>query len=197
MSHLFLTVDGVMQAPGQPDEDREGGFEHGGWQAAFVDEATGRSVVERYQGLEALLLGRKTYEIFAGYWPHASADNPFTTPLNEAPKYVASTTLTEVAWQGSQLLGADVPTEVVALKERHQRIDVVGSGVLLHTLLAADLVDRMNLWVFPVLLGTGKRAFADGSAPAALRLAGSETFATGAVLLTYEKVGRPTYGTMG
>ena len=134
----FVTVDGVMQAPGGPDEDREGGFEHGGWLAPHFDDELGRFMGGLVGRSEALLLGRKTYEIFAGYWPHAGEDDPMARKLNSVPKYVASRTLDSVGWNNSSLLGDDVPQEVAGLKERLEgEIHVTGSGDLIQTLLKA------------------------------------------------------------
>jgi dihydrofolate reductase len=194
--HMFTSLDGVMQAPGEPDEDLEGGFAHGGWQVPFLDEESGKLMSQHYQDADALLLGRKTYEIFAPYWSRAPADNPFASLMNGLPKYVASRTLHAVTWNNSWLIVGDLADEVVRLKEDYPQVHVSGSGDLLQTLLRHDLVDRMHLWVYPVLLGTGKRVFRAGTIPAALRLVDSTTFGTGAVLLTYDHVGRPTYGTM-
>jgi len=194
----LVTVDGVMQAPGGPDEDREGGFEHGGWLAPHFDDELGRFMGGLVGRSEALLLGRKTYEIFAGYWPHAGEDDPMARKLNSVPKYVASRTLDSVGWNNSSLLGDDVPQEVAGLKERLEgEIHVTGSGDLIQTLLKHDLVDELVLIVFPVLLGTGKRLFADGTIPRGLRLANSQTTPSGVAIQTYERVGEPEYGTVG
>jgi dihydrofolate reductase len=146
--------------------------------------------------LEALLLGRKTYETFAAYWPQAAADDPIAARLNSAPKYVASRTLDSVEWTNSRLIEGDVADAVAGLKREHGQIDVIGSGNLVQTLLRHDLVDRLNVWVYPVLLGNGKRLFADGTVPTALRLVESATFPKGAVLLAYQSTGKPTYGSM-
>jgi dihydrofolate reductase len=194
---MFITLDGVIQAPGGPDEDREDGFEHGGWQAPYFDEESGRVVTEQIERIDALLLGRKTYEIFAAYWPNAPAGDPIASKLNNAPKYVASHTLTTLEWNNSHLLQGDVATAVSRLKRDHDEIHTIGSGDLAQTLLRHDLADRLNLWVYPLLLGTGKHLFADGTTPTALRLTNSTTFPGGGVLLTYERTGKPTYGTLG
>ena len=194
--HSFVTLDGVMQAPGAPDEDREDGFEHGGWQAPYVDDESEQQVAQHYAELDALLLGRKTYEIFASYWPQGPADSPFTAILNERPKYVASRTLQTVDWNKSTLITGDVAEEVARLKGVHNQIHVAGSANLAQTLLHHDLIDRLNLWVHPLVLGTGKRFFADGTVPTALKLSDSRTFQSGVVLLTYEGAGKPTYGTI-
>jgi dihydrofolate reductase len=194
--HMFVTLDGVMQAPGEPEEDMEGGFRHGGWQAPYFDKESGRLIAEHYGAMDALLLGRKTYEIFAPYWSQAPADNPFTKLLNEVPKYVASRSLDRVDWNNSTLLRGDVGDEVARLKGEYGQVHVAGSGDLLQTLFARALVDRINLWVYPVVLGTGKRLFAEGATPAAHRLVESQSFPGGAVLLVYQRAGTPTYGNM-
>jgi dihydrofolate reductase len=194
----FVTVDGVMQAPGGPDEDREAGFEHGGWLAPHFDDELGRFMDGLLGRSEALLLGRKTYEIFAGYWPNAGEDDPMARKLNSVPKYVASRTLDSVEWNNSSLLGKDVAQEVADLKERVDgEIHVAGSGDLIQTLLKHDLVDELVLIVFPVLLGTGKRLFAGGTIPRGLRLADAQTTPSGVAIQTYERVGEPEYGTVG
>ncbi|HZD38074.1 MAG TPA: dihydrofolate reductase family protein [Actinomycetes bacterium] len=194
--NMFVSFDGVIQGPGMPDEDREGGFEHGGWQAPYFDEESGKAIGERIARLEALLLGRKTYEMFAAYWPRAAADDPIASRLNSARKYVASRTLDTVEWTNSTLIEGDVADAVARLKRDHDQIDVIGSGNLVQTLLRHDLVDRLNVWVYPLLLGSGKRLFADGTVPTALRLVESATFPKGAVLLAYQRTGKPTYGSM-
>jgi dihydrofolate reductase len=194
--NMFVSLDGVIQGPGMPDEDREGGFEHGGWQAPYFDEESGKAIGERIARLEALLLGRKTYEMFAAYWPRAAADDPIASRLNSARKYVASRTLDTVEWTNSTLIEGDVADAVARLKRDHDQIDVIGSGNLVQTLLRHDLVDRLNVWVYPLLLGSGKRLFADGTVPTALRLVESATFPKGAVLLAYQRTGKPTYGSM-
>jgi len=194
----FVTVDGVMQAPGGPDEDREGGFEHGGWLAPHFSDELGGFMGSLMGRSHALLLGRKTYEIFAGYWPNAGDDDPMAQKLNSVPKYVASRTLQTVDWNNSSLLGDDVAQEVAGLKERLDgEIHVTGSGNLAQTLLKNDLVDEFVLLVFPVVLGTGKRLFADGTIPRGLRLTDTQTFPSGVTVQTYERTGEPEYGTVG
>jgi dihydrofolate reductase len=193
----FVTLDGVAQAPGAPDEDREDGFTHGGWQAPLLDQDAGKVMFGNASSMDALLLGRKTYEIFAGYWPNAPKDIPFTDLLNGVPKYVASRTLSSpLAWQGSTLLAGDLAESITALKERHAEVHVIGSLDLVQSLLRFGLVDRLNLWVYPVLLGTGKRVFADGIVPTALRLTESVTYPNGTLQLAYETAGEPTYGNL-
>lgn len=193
----FVTLDGVGQAPGGPDEDRDGGFAHGGWQAPLLDQEAGGVLFEQARNMDALLLGRRTYQIFAGYWPTAPEEIPFTGLLNEVPKYVASRTLTDpLAWRGSRVLAESVAEAVPSLKERHDELHVIGSLNLVQSLLRLGLVERLNLWLFPLLLGSGKRVFADGTVPAALRLEESVTYANGTLHLSYEVVGAPTYGNL-
>jgi dihydrofolate reductase len=193
----FVTLDGVAQAPGAPDEDPERGFTHGGWQAPLLDDESGRDMFEQAQGMDALLLGRTTYEIFAGYWPTAPEDIPFTGLLNRVPKYVASRTLAgPLAWRGSTVVEGDLAAGVGALKERHDEVRVIGSLDLLQSLLRLGLVDRLDLWLYPLLLGDGKRVFGDGTVPAALRLTDSVTYPNGVLHLVYETAGAPTYGNL-
>jgi dihydrofolate reductase len=193
----FVTLDGVAQAPGAPDEDREGGFAHGGWQAPLLDEESGEVMFEQASSMDALLLGRRTYDIFANYWPSAPEEIPFTGLLNRVPKYVASRTLAEpLAWPGSTLIADDLAEGIAAIKQRHDEVHVIGSLDLVQSLLRFGLVDRMNLWLYPLLLGTGKQVFAGGTVPTALRLAESATYPSGTIQLAYETAGVPTYGDM-
>jgi dihydrofolate reductase len=194
----FVTLDGVAQAPGGPDEDPDGGgFTHGGWQAPLMDQEAD-NVFEQAKSMDALLLGRRTYEIFAGYWPTAPEEIPFTSLLNGVPKYVASRTLADpLDWRGSTVVGESIPEGVTSLKERHDELHVIGSLNLVQSLLRFGLVDRLELWLYPVLLGSGKQVFADGTVPAALRLIESVTFPNGVVQLTYDTAGTPTYGRIG
>jgi len=194
--HMFMTLDGVMQAPGEPDEDLEGGFKHGGWQAPYLDEESGRVMFEDMATLDALLLGRKTYDIFAAYWPVAPNEVPFTALLNDAPKFVASQTLESPRWDPTTII-RNVAEDVPRLKGEFKEIHVSGSADLVQSLLRHDLVDRMNLWIYPVLLGTGKRVFAEGTIPKALRLIEARTFTTGTVAVRYERAGEPVYGDTG
>jgi dihydrofolate reductase len=193
--NTFTTLDGIMQAPGMPGEDPEGGFNHGGWQVPYFDEESGQVMSEGMAAFDALLLGRKTYEIFAGYWPYTPSDDPIAKMLNEAPKYVASRTLDTLTWQNSTLLKGDIADEVARLKESYNEIHTSGSGNLVQSLMRQSLVDQYNLWVYPVLLGSGKRLFGDGTVPTALRLVESRTFGNGAVMLSYVPTGKPEYGT--
>jgi dihydrofolate reductase len=191
----FLTVDGVMQAPGGPDEDREGGFGHGGWSVNYWDEVMGQLIVESTLQAGGLLLGRKTYEIFAAHWPHVGDDDPVAAKLNSVPKYVASRTLDEVTWNNSTLIQGDVAEAVARLKEQSgAEIQVTGSGELIQTLLEHDLVDEYRLWVFPLVVGDGKRLFARGTIPAALELVDTKTSSTGVAIHTYERAGELQYG---
>ena len=173
----FVTLDGVAQAPGAVDEDPDGGFAHGGWQAPVADPESGGVIFEQAARMDALLLGRRTYEIFADYWPDAPEEIPFTGLLNGVPEYVASRTLAEpLSWQESTLLPRDLVGSVAELKARHDEIHVIGSLDLLQSLLRAGLVDRLDLWMYPRLLGSGKRVFADGSVPTVLHLTESVTY---------------------
>ncbi|WP_222914685.1 dihydrofolate reductase family protein [Natrinema sp. SYSU A 869] len=181
----FLTLDGVMQAPGDSDEDTEGGFEHGGWQVPYFDDV-GSAVAEGFAAVDALVLGRKTYEIFASYWPTASEDEPFTEQMNSVDKYVASRTLDAADWQNSTVLEGDVADAVAELKqEPGGDLVVFGSGDLVQTLMANDLVDEYQLMVHPLVLGTGKRLFTDESESTGLKLVEMETTDSGVVVLTY------------
>jgi dihydrofolate reductase len=192
----FVTVDGVMQAPGGPDEDREGGFEHGGWSVNYWDEPMGQAITEQTLRGGALLLGRKTYDIFAAHWPRVSDEDPVAAKLNSMPKYVASRTLRDVDWNNSTLIKGDVAEAVARLKqEPGGDIQVTGSGDLIQTLLKDDLVDELVLWVFPLVLGTGKRLFGSGTLPANLKLTNTRTFDTGVTVHTYERAGDVQYGT--
>ena len=193
----FVTLDGVAQAPGEPDEDRDSGFAHGGWQAPLLDQESGSAMFEQARSMDALLLGRRTYEIFANYWPRAPEEIPFTSLLNGVPKYVASRTLAgPLAWQGSTLVAGDLAASITAVKERHDEVHVIGSLDLVQSLLRVGLVDRLNLWLYPLLLGSGKQVFGDGTVPTALRLAESVTYPNGTLQLSYETAGKPTYGNL-
>jgi dihydrofolate reductase len=192
----FLSLDGVMQAPGGPDEDREGGFPHGGWLVPYYDERLVEIMTEWTIRAGAFLLGRKTYEIFAGSWPNSTdpADK-IATALNTRPKFVASRSLAKVEWQNSSLLKGDVAGDVATLKAQGGgEIQVHGSGNLVQTLLKHDLVDTLRLWHFPVVIGTGKRLFGEGTIPASFRLVDTQLTTTGAVLHVYERAGSLRYG---
>lgn len=197
---LFSTLDGVAQAPGGPDEDPEGGFAFGGWQAPLIDEVDGEQIDAGMHGMDALLLGRRTYDIFAGYWPRAEqgTDSDVARLFNRLPKYVASRRPQQLEWAGSTQLGPDVAAAVRELRDRHEHIHVIGSLDFVQTLFAEGLFDRLTLWVYPILLGSGKRVFADGVVPTNLRLieaAGASP--KGAVQLRYERIdGTPSVGDM-
>ena len=151
----FMTLDGVAQAPGRPDEDDDGGFTHGGWQAPVADQESGAVMFEQARSMDALLLGRRTYDIFANFWPTASEEIPFTGLLNGVPKYVASRTLAgPLAWAGSTLVAGDLAEGISAIKARHDEVHVIGSLDLVQSLLRFGLVDRLHLWLYPLLLGT-------------------------------------------
>ena len=183
----FLTLDGVMQAPGGPEEDTEGGFAHGGWQMPYFDEVAGNAVSEGIAAADAFLLGRKTYEIFAAYWPSASDEEGFADTMNGMAKFVASETLDEVEWQNSTLIKGDVAEEVAKLKQQPgKNIQVLGSGDLIQTLMQHDLVDEYQLMIHPVILGSGKRLFRDARDTTALRLVNTQTTTTGVAILTYQ-----------
>jgi dihydrofolate reductase len=191
----FVTLDGVMQAPGGPEEDRSGGFAHGGWLVPFFDETMGRAMTEWIARADGLLLGRKTYEIFAGYWPHITGEDPIAAKLNSVRKHVASRTLDRVEWNNATLIRGDVVDVVKRLKrEPGNELQVHGSGDLIQTLLEHDVIDGFRLWIFPVLLGTGKRLFASGTVPRRLELVDTLTTSTGVVLQVHEAAGRPEYG---
>jgi dihydrofolate reductase len=195
----FVTLDGVMQAPGAPDEDRSGGFEHGGWLAPYADEDMGTIVDESFARADAFLLGRGTYEIFASYWPRMTdPGDPVARALNGLPKHVASTTLKQVDWKGASLIQGDLPRAVAELKDQYAReLQVHGSPGLAKTLFENRLVDELRLWIFPVVLGSGKRLFGPGAAPTAMTLLDVRTTRSGVVVATWRSAGEPTYGTVG
>ena len=189
----FLTLDGVMQAPGGPEEDPSGGFTHGGWSVNYWDGRMGE-IMGGYLGRPFdLLLGRKTYEIFAAYWPHST--EPGADALNNAKKHVASRTLKSADWNNSVLIKGDVAKYVAELKKSNgPEIQVHGSGDLIQTLLKNDLVDEFHVWTFPVVLGTGKRLFADGAIPAGLKATSVIPSSTGVVITAYERAGEIKFG---
>ncbi|WP_072802399.1 dihydrofolate reductase family protein [Rhodococcoides yunnanense] len=164
---LFSTLDLVGQSPGGPDEDPDG-FTFGGWQAPLLNEITGAQVAAAYEGTDALLLGRRTYDIFAAYWPHQ--DGEFADLFNAIPKYVASRSAPDLSWAGSSRLGDDLPGSVREIRDRHEHITVVGSLNLVQTLLRERLFDRLDLWIHPIVLGEGKKIFAGGAVPTNLTL---------------------------
>ena len=194
----FLTMDGVMQAPGGPDEDHDGGFEHGGWLVPYFDDKLLELMTEWTDRAGGFLLGRRTYDIFAASWPTSQdPDDRIAAALNQRPKYVASKTLKQLEWNNSTLLEGDVAEAVRTLKSQDGgELQVHGSGDFLQTLLAHDLVDTFRLWHFPVVLGTGKRLFGQGAIPSAFKLVDSQLSTTGAVLHVYERAGRLQYGSV-
>jgi dihydrofolate reductase len=183
-----MTLDGVMQAPGGPEEDPTGGFDIGGWSVGYFDDVLGQQIGEAMSQPFDLVLGRKTYEIFAAHWPFD--EGPIADAINGATKHVASTTLDSVDWAGSRLIEGDVATAIRSLKEEDgPELQVLGSSDLLQTLLGNGLVDEFRLWVFPVIAGSGKRLFGEGAAPAGLRLVSSSTSTSGVTIATYEAAG--------
>lgn len=192
----FLTLDGVYQAPGGPEEDPDSGFTHGGWSAPFDDDDFGAFMVSVFERVDAFLFGRRTYDIFNSYWPNQDDQvNPIAAKLNSLPKYVPTTTLEHADWSGTELLHGDLVKEVTELKARPGReLQVHGSGNLAQSLLANGLVDTLNLLTFPVILGSGKRFFVDGAEPTGLALTESHITSTGVVITSYRKTGAPTYG---
>jgi dihydrofolate reductase len=192
----FVTLDGVHQAPGGPEEDPSDGFDQGGWSVPYGDEDFGRFVTDVFSRVDAFLLGRRTYEIFAGYWPKVTDPaDPIAGKLNALPKYVASSTLTQPDWKGTTVLRGDLAKEVTALKERTEgELQIHGSGALARSLLALDLIDTVHLLTFPVVLGAGRRLFAEGAVPTAFRHVGGSTTAAGVTIHTYDLEGRPAYG---
>lgn len=188
--HTFLSLDGVMQAPGGPGEDPSGGFTHEGWIVPLFDEVSGKAIDEFFSKADAFLLGRKTYDIFAAHWPRITdPGDPIASKLNTLPKYVASHTQNTFAWSGSEGI-RDVVSELPKLKQRHQReIQIHGSSNLAQTLIEHDLIDEYRLMTFPVVLGGGKRLFGDGAVPAALQLVSSIISTTGTVISVYRRGG--------
>ncbi len=201
----FLTLDGVMQAPGGPEEDPSGGFIHGGWQAPFADPAVGEFVIELNSHASAFLLGRRTFEIFRGHWPdQTDPADPIGTAINSLPKYVVSNSLSEAeaTWRGEhpdtvRLVTGDVIAAVRALKdEPGDELQIWGSGNLLQTLLQHELIDRLRLMTFPLVLGSGRRLFNDGILPATMRAADLTVTEAGIVVGTYEPIGPVEHGHM-
>jgi dihydrofolate reductase len=190
----FLTLDGVMQAPGGPEEDPSGGFAHGGWSVNYWDDQMGQVMGEAMSRPFDLVLGRKTYEIFAAHWPHAT-DDPGAKRLNDATKYVASRTLSSLDWRNSTFIEGDVGEGIAALKQQEgPELQVHGSANLIQTLLRHNLIDEYRLWIFPVVVGPGKRLFSDGTIPAGLKLVDSKVSTTGVVINTYEPAGEIVTG---
>jgi dihydrofolate reductase len=182
----FVTLDGVMQSLGSPDEDRDGGFEYGGWSAPYGDEVLGKEAGEGLAATTAYLFGRRTYEKMAAYWPAEPDANPIAAHLNATPKYVVTRTLTTLGWAGSEVLGGDIVASVNDLKQHGEgTIVVLGSGVLVQTLIEHGLIDEYQLFVHPLVLGTGKRLFRQTQRPIPLRLTGCTPTTTGVLLLSY------------
>jgi dihydrofolate reductase len=183
----FLTLDGVMQGLGSPDEDRDGGFTYGGWGAPYGDEVLGRSAAEGVKSTTAYLFGRRTYEKMAQFWPHQPDSNPVAASLNTTPKYVVTTTLGTPGWAGSHVLDGDVAESVRDLKAQGEgRVAVLGSGVLVQSLITLELIDEYMLYIHPLVLGTGKRLFRETPRPLELRLLDCTPTTTGVLLATYE-----------
>jgi dihydrofolate reductase len=190
----FLSLDGVMQAPGGPGEDDSGGFEHGGWSVNYWDEQMGQVMDEAMSRPFDLVLGRKTYDIFAAHWPNAPEEEG-AKPLNDATKYVAARSQPTLEWSNSVLLGGDAADAIAALKQEDgPELQVHGSGNLIQTLLRHNLVDQYRLWVFPLVIGSGKRLFAEGTIPSGLKLVDSKVSTTGVVIGTYEPAGEIVTG---
>jgi dihydrofolate reductase len=192
--NTFLTLDGVMQAPGGPGEDPSGGFAYEGWSVNYWDDLMGEVMGEAMGAPFDMVLGRKTYDIFAAYWPHAT-DDPGAKPLNDATKHVASRTPRSLDWNNSVLIEGDAGEGVAALKQQEgPELQVHGSGNLIQTLLKNNLIDEFRLWTFPVVLGAGKRLFSDGTLPAGLKLVDSKVSTTGVVIGTYLPAGEVVTG---
>ena len=183
----FITLDGVMQGLGSPDEDRDGGFEYGGWGAAYGDAEFGKKAEQGTTTTTAYLFGRKTYEKMAAYWPHESDENPIAAHLNSTPKYVVTNTLGRLDWAGARILDGDVVEAVNDLKAQGDgTIAVLGSGLLVQTLIANDLIDEYRLFLHPLVLGTGKRLFRETARPLPMRLTDCTPTSTGVLLLSYQ-----------
>ena len=190
----FLTLDGVMQAPGGPEEDDSGGFAHGGWSVNYWDDQMGEIMGDFMSTPFDLVLGRRTYDIFAAYWPHAP-EEAGAKPLNDATKYVASRSHPALEWSKSVLIEGDAAEGIAALKKADgPELQVHGSGNLIQTLMRHNLVDQYRLWVFPLVIGSGKRLFSDGTIPSALKLVDSKVSTTGVVIGTYEPAGEIVTG---
>lgn len=191
-----MTLDGVIQAPGGPGEDTSGGFEYGGWTVPYFDDFSGQVMDEQTGHPFDLLLGRKTYDIFAGYWPHQDeSTTPFARKFNKARKYVASRSPIELDWNNSMLLQEDIVEEIKKLKAQDgPELQVYGSGDFIQTLLKNDLVDELWLKIFPITLGTGKRLFAEGTIPAAFELTDSKVSPSGVMIANFKRAGEVETG---
>jgi dihydrofolate reductase len=193
---LFITLDGVYQAPGGSDEDRSEGFRFGGWQAPFGGEDVGRSIMSSIQRTDALLLGRRTYDIFSSYWPFQPASNPVAAKFAAIPKFVVSRTLTDPSWADTTVLRDG--SAVGALRDRFDEVHSWGSGELLRSLLGEGALDRLNLWMYPIALGTGKRLFETGTVPTTFRPSqAAQVFDAGVVGLVLEPAGEVVTGEVG
>lgn len=191
----FVTIDGIMQAPGGPEEDESGSFKSGGWAVNYWDDMMGQAMGEIMGHEHELLLGRKTYEIFAAYWPKAK-DEPGADSLNNAKKHVASRTINTVEWENSSLIKGDAVVEISKLKELDGgELQVHGSGNLIQTLLKHNLIDEMYLWIFPVAIGNGKRLFGEGTNPSDFKLVESKVSSTGVIIAKYQRSGELKTGT--
>lgn len=186
----FVTLDGVMQAPGSPDEDRSGGFDRGGWAGPYWQEVMGQVRREAMAVPYDVLFGRKTYELFAAYWPTVTDDNPVGKMMNEATKYVATNSLSEPGWNNARVISGDIPEQIAALKQQDgPLLQVHGSWQLIQALLAHGLVDEYRIWTFPVIVGAGKRLFDEGAVPTDIALVKSEPCSNGAVMNIYRQAG--------
>jgi dihydrofolate reductase len=191
----FITVDGVMQGPGGPDEDREGGFEHGGWSVNYWDQMMGETMDAQMPKADTLLLGRKTYEIFAAHWPYIGEDHPIGKRFNSVTKYVATSSTEPLHWQNSVALKGGAAVAVKTLKQGDGPMLLLqGSGDLIQTLLSSDLIDEFTLWTFPLVLGRGKRLFGKGAMPVALKLTDSKVSTTGVTISSYVRDGEIVTG---
>lgn len=198
IASTFVSLDGVMQAPGGPEEDPAQGFSLGGWTFAYWDEVMGQSMSGFDGNDRELVLGRRTYEIFAAYWPCQPQDHPIARTFNAARKHVASRTLKSLQWGNSSVLGGDVVSAIAALKvQPGHDLQIIGSGNLIQTLQVASLIDEYDVWTFPVVLGHGKRLFENGARPCALRLVASKVSTTGVVMSAYVPDGDVQLGTVG
>ncbi|HSX58327.1 MAG TPA: dihydrofolate reductase family protein [Candidatus Saccharimonadales bacterium] len=194
----FITLDGVMQAPGGPEEDTSSGFKYGGWQAPYADDSSMQGMTKQLSVPFDLLLGRKTYDIFASYWPNHPEIKFVATPFNKCTKYVVSHSQIELPWENSELITGDVVAKLKELKEGEgPMLQVHGSGNMIQTLLKNDLVDELWLKTFPLTLGSGKKLFDDGTIPAAFTLTESNVTSSGVIYANYERSGEVKTGTIG
>jgi dihydrofolate reductase len=194
----FVTIDGIMQSPGAPEEDPSNGFDLGGWLPPYFDDQVGQYMASVFGHVDAFLLGRFTYETFAGYWPNVTDPaNPIAGKLNSLPKYVVTSTLKEVTWNNSRLITGDIVKEVNELKQQPGReLQIHGSAALINHLTDHGLIDAYRVLTFPVVLGRGKRLFAEGSTPTAFKLTETDTTGSGVVIHSYQNAGKPTFGSV-